>query len=1201
MRLAIDHLDSNLNPAFFTFFANKDSSKDQSLSESFNQSLDTVEDFLKSRPFLCSQTMTLADIAYIPFFERMCTALSHFKNFEIDPVRFENVCGWMKRVFDRPSFKTCEMGEEKIIKTYANVSDTNNSSLTISLLPSTSSTSNSCTPLHKYNSKSKKTHYNTLPPNRYLGTIDPATNDPIYYSTLRDWSDLTAEGRGVFDTCYQVNPKIDDGRLAFHTALAAPSLNASDPSASAEDPEGLRAPHFTYRFPQGTKTTDPGVKLGEGFYRSAYVLPVSRYPGVPVGPDGRGAIYKSCNGIESVQKRGGGGWDNKEFNSKSGLSRYDKEVMLMHGLRGVEGVVELIGVKCEFDGGLIQEGSDMMLSDWVALTWGRVGGGVKVGAMKEAARGIEMIWGQDATHTDVNAGQFQVVVRGEGEVPEVRIQDFNRARFPQRTPEGLACPFKIQGAGGKLRSPEEYRRIWLTPSIDIFSFGYVLFEVLLGRKPYSREADFEEVEVVKDGVLRKKTMVKAKQQMSIVNGWTHPIEGWDETSQWQREVVELIKRCWSYDPEDRPTAKEVRERLEDIEVIARSQSQTKATPATPTVAHDDADARREQPGPTIHAVILVRIYPDDKPKWTTTELEQWIRYMQYAGVGHIYLYDNYKVPSERLEPWITQTFRTDEVSYHDWGAYQPYTIQGTQVRAYQHALDQYGLKSTYQIPWDMDEYPFVSLDTERGFLQRTIAKLEMAYPNVGEFSCKNFLYLGPNNHQQHTTPTIARWKRRTPEPANGLDKPIYRTDRISRCQVHHNSLKAGWRSMDVDPSILRMNHYWGARIQNWGDDTPESLAKTIEDPEKAYQMAVNIYRNPPQDFQTRSDVLQLADKPSNYLYHPSVWLHLPNSTTPSNNPSSMPSKVTLGDFHLISRLESGSTNTVYRVSFSPPSSNSASDVSFVLKASDGARIWGRACALAIQALLSPPPPPHIKRSQLPYLHFVGDTVNPLHRPPPLSGLSTSSDDSDVLQWPHWPSSKTLHIEVEEFRDLSTSSHHPAYYGDPNFSMSAVQAFARSLLTLLIHSHSRGVMNKDLHSSNVWWDATAGLASVLDWNGADIYTSSSPPLIHVAEECHGIQPPEANGDEAARHVNTHHFDIWSVGILLGWQMDMPGPVLWYGEGRGWEPPHELGWPGGGEEGDMNLDEPGIRLVKDLVERACERDPKARPTAEDFGGV
>jgi hypothetical protein len=29
---------------------------------------------------------------------------------------------------------------------------------------------------------------------------------------------------------------------------------------------------------------------------------------------------------------------------------------------------------------------------------------------------------------------------------------------------------------------------------------------------------------------------------------------------WQREVVDLIKWCWSYDPEDRPTAKEVRER-----------------------------------------------------------------------------------------------------------------------------------------------------------------------------------------------------------------------------------------------------------------------------------------------------------------------------------------------------------------------------------------------------------------------------------------------------------------------------------------------------------------------------------------------------------------------------------------------------------------------------------------------------------------
>ena len=52
--------------------------------------------------------------------------------------------------------------------------------------------------------------------------------------------------------------------------------------------------------------------------------------------------------------------------------------------------------------------------------------------------------------------------------------------------------------------------------------------------------------------------------------------------------------------------------------------------------------------PLIDAVLLVRIYREDKAKWSKLELEQWFEYMFYAGVQNIYVYDNYKFKNESL-------------------------------------------------------------------------------------------------------------------------------------------------------------------------------------------------------------------------------------------------------------------------------------------------------------------------------------------------------------------------------------------------------------------------------------------------------------------------------------------------------------------------------------------------------------------------
>ena len=75
---------------------------------------------------------------------------------------------------------------------------------------------------------------------------------------------------------------------------------------------------------------------------------------------------------------------------------------------------------------------------------------------------------------------------------------------------------------------------------------------------------------------------------------------------------------------------------------------------------------------------------------------------------------------------------------------------------------------------------------------------------------------------------IDRLKRRTRRPANDLVKPIYKTTQVIETHVHHHHLRNGI-SEDADKNQIRLNHYWGARLQNWGENTPEIFAKTTED------------------------------------------------------------------------------------------------------------------------------------------------------------------------------------------------------------------------------------------------------------------------------------------------------------------------------------------------------------------------------------
>ena len=65
--------------------------------------------------------------------------------------------------------------------------------------------------------------------------------------------------------------------------------------------------------------------------------------------------------------------------------------------------------------------------------------------------------------------------------------------------------------------------------------------------------------------------------------------------------------------------------------------------------------------PTLHAVLCVRIYAEDPPQWSRHELEQWLQYMQYAGVSRVYLYDARHNEDESLAAFAAQ--HEDSVTY----------------------------------------------------------------------------------------------------------------------------------------------------------------------------------------------------------------------------------------------------------------------------------------------------------------------------------------------------------------------------------------------------------------------------------------------------------------------------------------------------------------------------------------------------------
>ena len=115
-------------------------------------------------------------------------------------------------------------------------------------------------------------------------------------------------------------------------------------------------------------------------------------------------------------------------------------------------------------------------------------------------------------------------------------------------------------------------------------------------------------------------------------------------------------------------------------------------------------------------VIIVRIYKNDKAMWTIKQLKQWLHYLFYAGVQHVYLCDHFVQYHERLKENLRRYVDNNLLTYIEWpwnASIKFGNIIIHQVQCYNHVICKYRSESRWQMSVDMDEYPFCENDFQR--------------------------------------------------------------------------------------------------------------------------------------------------------------------------------------------------------------------------------------------------------------------------------------------------------------------------------------------------------------------------------------------------------------------------------------------------------------------------------------------------------
>ena len=172
----------------------------------------------------------------------------------------------------------------------------------------------------------------------------------------------------------------------------------------------------------------------------------------------------------------------------------------------------------------------------------------------QAARALEYVHAEKIIHRDVKPDNLHVSTKGV-----VKLMDFGIAKVEDlsRTRAGfvLGTPYYM--------APEQVRGEKVTPLVDIYAFGIVLFELIAGVKPFKADS----VEQIFHHILQEPVDITPLKQAQVPG-----------------PVIHLIERCVAKNPSDRPQSfAEIIHELESVLAVGQAERAQSGSSLAPIV------------------------------------------------------------------------------------------------------------------------------------------------------------------------------------------------------------------------------------------------------------------------------------------------------------------------------------------------------------------------------------------------------------------------------------------------------------------------------------------------------------------------------------------------------------------------------------------------------------------------------------------
>ena len=227
----------------------------------------------------------------------------------------------------------------------------------------------------------------------------------------------------------------------------------------------------------------------------------------------------------------------------------------------------------------------------------------------------------------------------------------------------------------------------------------------------------------------------------------------------------------------------------------------------------------------LSALLFTRAnYTRDTMQHQFREVREWMEWMFYGGMDHVFLYDNCQGPGECLRSCLEPYIREGLVTYMTWNP--PERYHDAQEHCYNDWPKEFKSRSHWQITADMDEYPYIKSDIEPNFLLRLTEKHRCSIYFQNQF----FLDVRkPKLDGEFLMERILR-KDRNYERYPSRSKVLYQPEFVTKVNVHSVDMQSGCHERYVIPIEQGgLQHYWGYRNINERTNISRFLSNTLPD------------------------------------------------------------------------------------------------------------------------------------------------------------------------------------------------------------------------------------------------------------------------------------------------------------------------------------------------------------------------------------